>query len=275
MTRRSRQSDLAVSGRVIWLLAAATILLGPTSAAADAPRSASLSDRAVVVELFTAQGCSFCPAAERLLTQLESEAAGRVVALEFHIDSWNSLGWTDPFSRAEWTRRQEAYARARSAKIYTPQAFVDGSAELEGNNEQALRAAITAAAAAPAPRISLVLEPAGDKIRARVEVTRPEALQSRTLDLMLAVYENGLVTEVRRGENGGRTLNNNFVVRSLRRGARLTPGEPRQSHSEILSLAKGWKRSAAGVVAFLQDPKSLEIHGAVAQPLPPPAAPGK
>ncbi|MGH9365082.1 MAG: DUF1223 domain-containing protein [Thermoanaerobaculia bacterium] len=229
----------------------------------------SAAGHVVVVELFTSQGCSTCPPADRLLAALGAESAGRVVPLSFHVDFWNHAGWTDPFSRGDWTRRQEVYARARGLQqLYTPQAVVDGGAELLGSDGRGLRAAVAAAAARPAAAISLRLEPTASKVLVEADVDRPEALRGRKLDLILAVFETGLITPVGRGENGGRTLRNDYVVRSLRRGGRLAADGPsRTRHTTALPVAKEWSRSHLGVAAFLQDPRSLEICGAKAQAL--------
>ena len=221
----------------------------------------------MVVELFTSQGCSSCPPADRLLAQLGEESAGRIVPLSFHVDFWNYIGWTDPFSSRDWTERQVAYGRAFGLQqAYTPQAVVNGGVELVGSDGNALRAAVAAAAARPAATIVLRLKPATSKVVVEAEVDLPETLRGRKWDLMLAVFETGLVTAVGRGENGGQTLRNDYVVRSLRRGGRVD-GPARQTAT--LALEKGWDRSRLGVAAFLQDPRSLSICGASAASLPP------
>src|SRR5688572_22165851 len=84
----------------------------------------------VLVELFTSQGCSSCPPADKLLSALRSDPqmAGRVIPLAFHVDYWNRIGWEDPFSSAQWTGRQQRYARAlgNGSRVYTPQLVVNG-----------------------------------------------------------------------------------------------------------------------------------------------------
>ncbi len=192
-----------------------------------------------------------------------------MVPLAFHVDFWNSAGWKDPFSQADWTRRQAAYERVLGIRnVYTPQAVVDGSIELIGSNAEALGAAVAASAAKPAATVVLRLQPAGSDVLAEVDVDRPEALRRSKLDLMFAVYEESLVTSVGRGENGGRTLRNDYVVRSLRTGDRLSAGEARSHHTIRLRLDKEWNRGHLGVAAFLQDPGSLRICGARAEPMP-------
>ena len=100
-------------------------------------------------------------------------------------------------------------------------------------------------------------------------VERPEALRTRKLDLMVALYETGLVTAVGKGENGGSTLHNDYVVRVLRRAGRLSSGDSHKEFREEISIEKGWDRGRLGVAAFLQDPSSLEICGASARPVVP------
>src|SRR5206468_3877431 len=110
---------------------------------------------------------------------------------------------------ADWTRRQAAYARVLGLKnLYTPQAVVDGSVELIGSNAEALRTAMATCAAKPAASIVLRLEPADSDVLVNADVGLPETLRRSKLDLMFAVYEEGLVTPVGSGENGGRTLRN-------------------------------------------------------------------
>ena len=246
--------------------AAALAFVGVAPARDQDPASGASAPRAVVVELFTSQGCSTCPPADRLLAQLGQSSGGRVVPLAFHVGYWNSAGWTDPFSASEWTKRQEAYAhRFGSSQVYTPQAVVDGAAELIGSRETELRAAIASAAARPAATISLSLEPSEKEVRVAARVDLPDSLRGRKRDLMVAVYETGLVTPVARGENGGRTLADDYVVRRLARAGRI--GES-STVAATLPLEKDWNRARLGVAAFLQDPETLEIRGAAAAPFP-------
>ena len=219
----------------------------------------------VVVELFTSQGCSSCPPADRLLTELGRKNGGELIPLAFHVDIWNHIGWTDPFSSSDWTRRQTAYARRLGlANIYTPQVVVDGAAEMLGSDSGALESAVKVARTRPAAAIALQLEPSGRSVAVRADVDLPGSLRDRKWDLMLAVFETDLETPVARGENGGKTLRNDYVVRSLRRAGRLTASE---SLTASLQLDGQWNPSRIGVAAFLQDPRSLEIRGASAQRL--------
>jgi len=246
----------------VLLLAVVSSAPSPVSAA-GAPQAPS----PVVVELFTSQGCSTCPPADQLLARLGAEAGANVVALSFHVDFWNHLGWSDPFSSAEWTRRQEAYGRRFASELFTPEAVVAGAQAVLGSDERALRAAIAAAAERPAVQVALEVEPSADSLRARIELQVPAELQGRKLDLLLAVVESGLSTAVGRGENAGRLLSEDFVVRSLSRAGRLGPRTGATARfSATLPLASEWSRGKLRVAAFLQDPSSLGICGAAVSP---------
>ena len=235
---------------------------------ASVSSSESATSHPILVELFTSQGCYSCPPADRLLSRLGRDKGGAVVPLAFHVDFWNSMGWRDPFSSSAWSRRQEAYGRALCLKSgYTPQAVVHGLAEVVGSDEERLLAAVATAAARPAAELSLALESGASEVTARVQLKIPESLRERRWDLMLAVYETGLITEVKTGENKGRELHNDYVVRSLRRERLKKDDSPVSEVSSKLPLEEDWKRSQLGVVAFLQDPKSLEIGGVAAESL--------
>ncbi len=256
--------------RDLWL--AAVCVFAASQAAGEDPAGAgglpAAPDGVVVVELFTSQGCSSCPPADRLLRELGERGAGKLVPLAYHVDFWNHVGWTDPFSSADWTKRQEAYARRlHLGSVYTPQAVVDGAAEFVGSDASALQAAIAAAAAKPAASIALRLEPRDAKVLVEAAVELPETLRDRKWDLMVALYETGLSTAVGRGENGGRTLRNDYVVRSLQRAGRVKDSSKEEA---TVKLEAGWNRANLGVAAFLQDPGTLEIRGASARALPAP-----
>lgn len=219
----------------------------------------------VVIELFTSQGCSSCPPADRLLSRLagDPKLKDRVIPLSFHVDYWNYIGWTDPFSSPRWSERQRGYARAfRSNRIYTPQLVVAGRSHLNGSDEAGVRKRIAEALAAqPAGRVTLAVEPAQDRLAVKAGATLSRAAEG-PLDLWVAVYETGLTTKVGSGENASATLRNDYVVRRLEKALTLT-GSAR-SADLVLGLDKRWKRESLGVAAFLQDPRTLAIHGAAA-----------
>jgi len=259
------------------LLLALPILAG-LSVLAVLSRSGSAAPQAatggpVVLELFTSQGCSSCPPADKLLTRLsqDSALAGRVIPLSFHVDYWDYIGWQDPFDSPRWSERQREYARTfRSNRIYTPQLVVNGKTECVGSQEPVVRQQIASALAAPpAGKVTLDAAPddAGDRLRVRVGAEM-QAAAGGNLDLWVAVWETGLETRVGAGENASKTLSNDYVVRRLEKAFTL-PGKAgtRDSTEMVLGLDKRWKRENLGVAAFLQDPATRVIHGAASRRL--------
>src|SRR6266545_881299 len=142
---------------------------GDAAAATPAPAGARA---AVVVELFTSQGCSSCPPADRLLTRLPGSIDGvLVLPLAFHVDYWDDLGWRDPFSSADWTARQKRYAAAiAGGHVYTPQLVVQGREDMVGSDRGAVEDAIRRAAARPPGGATISAVPAGAAGRDRLTV---------------------------------------------------------------------------------------------------------
>ena len=257
-------------------LAGASSFGGPTDTAAasgaSAPAAASGASAPVVVELFTSQGCSTCPPADRLLSQLGSGAQpGQVIALAYHVDYWNQIGWTDPFSSHRWSERQAKYGRALGvSSIYTPQLVVNGRSECVGNKrDEVMRKIAEARAAEPVGKVSLSAEEVAGgrgrkllvKVGARIE--RP----AHGLDLWVALTQSGLTTDVRGGENKSATLHDDFVVRQLKKAFSVSGKEGAERSSEMtFAIDSDWgDASRLAVVAFLQDPSTLAIQGAAAQ----------
>ena len=238
------------------------------------PRGGSGADKknapgVAVVELFTSQGCSSCPPADRLLSRLARDAKyqGKVIPLSFHVDYWNYIGWTDPFSSARWSERQKAYARVfKSNRIYTPQVVVNGRAEGVGSQEGAVLGKISEALAdEPAGRVTLAVSPptADGHLQVKVGAKLAQA-GTGPLDLWVAVYQSGLETPVGAGENASKKLRNDHVVRRLEKAFTL-PAGAEKSTELTLGLDKRWKTNDLGVAAFLQDPATMAIYGAAAR----------
>ncbi len=187
-----------------WIagLAAAFALAGTGLAnAADAPV------RPVVVELFTSQGCSSCPPADALLTEL-IRTRKDVLPLAFHVTYWNSLGWRDPFSLEAATSRQRGYARLSGiGGVYTPQAVVDGSQDVVGSDRSAMLRALDHASHRP----NVVMQASRDG--AAVTIAVPAG--GGEGKILLVGYDPQHRTKVARGENAGATLVESNVVRSL------------------------------------------------------------
>ncbi len=248
-----------------FLLATAT--LGDSVRLEAAPGSAPRST--VVVELFTSEGCSSCPPADDVLSQLahwQPVAGVEVLALGEHVDYWDRLGWRDPFSSAMYSTRQSNYdARVfHRHGVYTPQLVVDGQLERVGSDVSAIQRAINQAAQAPKAAVDVAVPGASDRdLRVDVHVTVPQQLTLReSADVLVAITEDNLATEVRRGENGGRTLRHSAVVRSLISVGTLSPLERTWSTSASVPVAPEWKVANLRVISFLQERASRRIVGA-------------
>jgi len=229
--------------RALYALCLRGVLLAVPLACAHAegdPRVASAAEGPLVLELFTSQGCSSCPPADRLLSKLASSdsPADRTLApLSFHVDYWNDLGWADPFSLPAWTERQRQYARALGDnRVYTPELVVGGATGMVGSNASAVTQAIQRAAR---PAL-LAATAAWTKDSVTVTATAPE-----DAEVWVAVWEDGTSTKVTRGENSGETLGSVRVVRRLERVA--TAG---QKASTAVKVDPAWH--ATGAVAFAQ-----------------------
>ncbi|HMF54500.1 MAG TPA: DUF1223 domain-containing protein [Edaphobacter sp.] len=178
----------------------------------------------VLVELFTSEGCSSCPPADKLLAALDREqpvANAQIIVLEEHVDYWDRGGWHDRFSSSQFTERQNFYApRLKFDDPYTPQMIVDGQFQFVGNDPS--KAITSISKALGTPKINLTLAtPAidGRRIAASVSATETSALPRG--DLYAALVTPSASTEVKSGENGGKHLNHVSVVRSFRRIAGL------------------------------------------------------
>lgn len=220
-----------------------------------------------VVELFTSQGCSSCPPADRNLRRLDDAAhktGTRLFALSFHVDYWNRLGWTDPHSRPEFSARQSAYARAfQTEGVYTPQMVVNGTVEFVGSDVDRSDKAIAAALRRPPSGVRLT-------VRTNVTTTPDHAVKVdyTTLgtapddDLLVALVRSSASNPVPRGENAGRTLHHVHVVATL-----TTISRPR-AHGEVsLHLPGDAKPQDFAVIAFVQNAKTHAIRAATEQPV--------
>lgn len=216
--------------------------------------------KAVVVELFTSEGCSSCPPADELLGHLRQDLAGKniqVIPLGFHVDYWNSLGWKDRFSSAEFSRRQEQYARSLGVDgPYTPQMVVDGALEFVGSSAGQAQRAISQAAGQP--EVAAVKISAAGADQLQVHVQAPASAGDALV--ILAVTEDNLTTQVGSGENGGRTLRHAAVVRDLRQLGRLHDGG--YEANVPVKVEKEWKRDDLRAVVFVQQGPSGKIQGA-------------
>ena len=253
-----------------WM--AVLALAGCSSAAHGTPRP---WNRVVLLELFTSQGCSSCPAADVLVRELPQLGLGRdkVLPLTFHVDYWNGLGWKDPFSSSAFTDRQQRYAdsghlrspagQAGPGGIYTPQVILNGAVHLSGARRSAVLDELSRAASGTAP-LSLEGEAAvkGESAVVEVRVQGRSRRESGWI-LYVALAARSARTQVPSGENEGRTLEEAAVVRIL---SEALPVDLHATDTKRVTLIKPprlpW--SDIELVAFVQSTATLEVGGAAA-----------
>ncbi len=230
------------------------LILGLVALAAGFGQPAAAQDPVpVVVELYTSQGCNSCPPADALFGELVRQPG--VIALGFHVDYWNYLGWHDPFSNKKFTYRQKEYAMAlRQTGVYTPQMVVQGRRGEVGSDREAVMQAI-AAARGTKPIASVQFEKI-DGVRLRAVVTG--ASEAKGAIIWLALFDRRHATKIPRGENEGKTLTNYQVVRDWKKLGQFE-GE-KAEFSVNVAGEKGEKRSGAAVL--VQQGKGGPILGA-------------
>lgn len=231
----------------------------------DGPTSATT----VLVELFTSEGCSSCPPADDVLSDLIQRQPIEnvtVIGLGEHVDYWDRLGWRDPFSSSIFTSRQSEYeARVfRSGSIYTPQVVVDGRFQAVGSDRAAVDGAI--ADAARLQKVAVTLRTASNSataVRVDITVDVPSASPANdALDVMVGIVQHGLVTNVQRGENSGRRLRHSAVARALTTVGTINPADRTFSRTVSVPLEATWKKSDLQAVAFVQERATRHIVGA-------------
>jgi len=253
MTRAQRKGLPAAALCALLYCAHAGADMLITSAAAKTP----------LVELYTSEGCSSCPPADEWLRALGASLGGelRAVPLAFHVDYWDYLGWADPFAKPAFTARQRRIAANNRSGVYTPALVVDGREARRGR--KALRAIKVANAQTAAARIEVRVSRSGDdRIEARIELDNQSGA---AIDAHLAVYESNITRRIGAGENHGRTLRHDFVVRHWSAPMRMRRGE---NHARVeLKLPADWRRRNLGlaVVALKRDGATVQaVHASLA-----------
>ncbi|XP_047166161.1 uncharacterized protein LOC124835302 [Vigna umbellata] len=224
-------------------------------------------DGPVLVEMFTSQGCATSPAADVVLSRLgrgDFQLPVPVVLLAFHVDYWDYVGWKDPFGSSQWTVRQKAYVEALGLDtLYTPQIVVQGQAQLSGNDDIALVSAITSAPRFSAPTFQATFSrPTSSFLEVSLNGALMTNVDNHGADVMVALYESGLVTDCPRGENKGRVLYNDYVVRKLEKLCTVAdhPARKKVSGMVCFSLWNTFNSTRCGLAVFVQT-KSHQIFG--------------
>lgn len=235
-------------------------MAAPGIAAECTTRSGPL--RNPLVEVYTSEGCSSCPPADRWLSSL---AAGvepsRLVPIAFHVDYWDDIGWKDPFAQRRFTERQRAVTAAAGGRfVYTPQVLVDGGDFGPRWREPGALGVLAAAAKRPAP---LALEIARSEERgavlARVKVDPAAGGRDKELVLVVAMTQSGLASKVTAGENRGAMLRHDFVARDIA----TVPMRGEAEYRVRFEPGAGWAPAEGRLIAFVQDRASGRVLQAV------------
>lgn len=218
----------------------------------------------VLVELFTSEGCSSCPPADKQLARLVREQpipGVRVIAMGEHVDYWDDLGWKDSFSSPLFTKRQQEYVhRLGLTGPYTPQLVIGGRLQTLGSDESGARSAIAEVARSPAGSLSIrLVTDAGSEPMLDVQAT----WSGGEAQIVAAVVEDRATTRVTRGENAGRTLAHVSVVRSM-----STIGAAKKTFSGRVPLKRSGVLGPAHVVVFAQELAGGRVYAADSIPLP-------
>jgi hypothetical protein len=213
----------------------------------------------ILVELFTSEGCSSCPPADRNLTFLENQqpvAQAEIITLAFHVDYWDRLGWKDRFSSAQFSERQGDYTNAfKLDSNYTPQMIVDGSSEFVGSDSG--KAAKEIRNAIGTAKASIELDTDANHVKMKIA----NAPKHSDATVYAAIAEDGISSRVERGENSGKTLEHVSVVRELKTVGTLTADKNEAELSSDFRIGSDWKRENLKVVVFIQENESKKVLG--------------
>ncbi len=211
----------------------------------------------VVVELFTSEGCSSCPPADKLLSSIVANTNDEVevIGLSFHVDYWDYIGWKDPYAKRDYTIRQRVYARKFALNtIYTPQMIVNGKHEFVGSSRSEWNGAY-ANERWTNPSVELEISLVS---KTSTSVTfKVKSEQSTNSQINVAIVERNLSQDVKRGENRGRRLSHDNVVRAF--DTRSFDGK---EHTFTLQLPNGLKEQDSSLIVYSQSADNWQINGA-------------
>ena len=219
----------------------------------------------VLVELFTSEGCSSCPPADALLAQLDAQPinGAQVIVLSEHVTYWDQEGWRDPFSLEAMTQRQKQYAwRLGISDVYTPQAVIDGSAQLVGSNARGLQDAVTKAAAQPKEELKIA-DAQWTAGAVHFSVRGGSAPNGKTT-LVAALAEDSAQSSVARGENAGKNLRHVAVVRAMQEMGK----DADDGRALTLKASEVSKDGPLRLVVFLADRHNGHVLAVAEQTIP-------
>ncbi len=252
-----RKAALLLSGLLISHTSVA-----PAGATSCTARSGDT--QTALLELYTSEGCSSCPPADEWLGKFRANGLypDRVVPLALHVDYWNDLGWEDPYSQKLFSRRQYSMANLhRVHTVYTPQFLLNGR-EFPRWRSQG-EAVLQSAGSKPRADITLTLAHDVDQVDVNADARARD--NGGNADLFIVLYENNLASQIRAGENEGRTLRHEFVARRWLGPIPLNK-DGTAHFKQRLNPGKTWKVKDLGAVAFVQDRDNGEVWQTLARP---------
>ncbi len=263
-------SSAVISGVLAW----ATV---PVTTGQDKSATATSERQPVVVELFTSEGCSSCPPADSLLSEIDKRqpwSSAEVIAIEEHVDYWDQQGWKDPFSSVVWTERQKEYSAAlRGTGNYTPEMVIDGQTGFIGSHRAEAQQEIAKAAAVRKSKVELSeASPVQNKaVTLRVRVEKPASISAKdSAEVVLAITESGLHSAVKAGENSGHELQHSPVLREMKViGVAGKNGQDIFEAQPSVKLDSKWNVENLRAIIFVQEKKSRHILGAASLRLAP------
>ncbi|MEI2769847.1 MAG: DUF1223 domain-containing protein [Candidatus Competibacter sp.] len=247
-------------------LAMAGSLLFSAPAAASC-RAQSGPGQAALVELYTSEGCSSCPPADRWLADLAAEPSlkGKVVPLALHVDYWDDLGWRDRFAQPDFSARQRALTAAQGSKtVFTPQVMINGRTTLDWGDDAAFRQYIVTLDTRPAEaELNLEIVPAADTWLIQVRGRLQSRVATAHTSVFVALYQDGLSSQVTAGENAARRLRHERVTRELV-GPLPVAADGSFAHPHRFHLPVDARPRDLGVAAFVQDRTDGRVWQALA-----------
>ncbi len=222
-------------------------------------KTTTTSNNIVVLELFTSQGCSSCPPADRLLATYANRED--IAALSFHVDYWNKLGWKDPFSDQLFTERQGNYASSSGSSVYTPQIIINGEKEMVGSEENKIKATIKQFQKQQTASQIIISEiKTGDN---KISVTYSVKGKLNNSVVNIALVQNKITTSIKAGENHGVTLTNYNVVRNFKTMSSIAA----EKNETTIDMISGIDKKDCSIILYLQDVSSNKIYAAAKSPL--------
>ena len=240
--------------KILTHLVSALLIATPVISIAAECSAKSGAQTVPLLELYTSEGCSSCPPADKWMSGIKTD---KVTPLAFHVDYWDYIGWKDKFSKAEYSDRQRKIAAFGGAGfVYTPQ-FVMSGRDFKGWDNSRLNEKIESSQKL-ASRANLSLDAVQENgkmtLKTSAQTTNPS--DAKNVDVFVAIYENKLVSQVKAGENSGRELKHDYVVREFFGAYQINN---QNEFSKNFTLDAAWAKRDAGAVIFVQNSQTGEI----------------